>query len=94
MANVSAAKWQDQAQTVLIATINDQEYSGIHEKGRFWNLVHNSGVTIDPFVPRPVELPEANVGDIWEILKAQFPQLTDADLPAHVIPPRSTPGGP
>ncbi len=94
MATVANVQWEDTAETVLAADINGTRYSGIHEKGRFWSLVHNSGELIAPFVPRPVELPEARVGDIWEVLKVAFPQLTDADLPSHVIPPRSTPGGP
>ncbi len=60
MATVTNPRWQDQARTMLIATINGQEWSGIGINHGFWKKVHDSGVPIaDPPPPPPPSEPSA-----------------------------------
>lgn len=40
------------------------------------------------WVARGKSQPPAELGDVWEALKAKIPQLTDADLPPGKKPPR------
>lgn len=56
MSLIENPKWQDQARTVLIATIDGTQVSGITSNSRYWNKVQNSGVPIanpDPPPPPP-----------------------------------------
>lgn len=90
MADISKAKWQDQARTTIIATINEQEYSGITPKSRFWSKVQDSGITIGPPDPPPIpDVAPLTAEELYDMLTAKIPPiLTATDRP------RPKPGGP